>query len=310
MSSGTDPPIYVTGVIFDDNLSKFRDDLTLAECVSKWLDTMFSDVPFVISPLHKPTKGKEHIHCILELSPYQPLTYNDISATFKAYDLPRPELVRDIFGAELYLTHDTPQSRIAEKQIFTVKERAEMIFSKGYKLHKMTARDKADDISIVVSYICERLKQAVCSDNSYSTLDLYELIENPDFYCDLESALPFPLIVSKARNELRVHYRFYMQITKDFNARTATSNINNIEEEFFCNTVLNDFATSNRFDDIRNLHFACYANFPKYKKLVSSNQSYKCSFYSCLLTAITAFKGYSPYMKRLYSIFYSYVYRG
>lgn len=309
MSSGTDPPIYVTGVIFDDNLSKFRDELTLAQCVEKWLDTMFTDIPFVISPLHKPTNGKVHIHCILQLSPYQPLTYNDISATFKAYDLPRPELVRDIFGAELYLTHDTPQSRIAEKQIFTAKERAEMIFAKGYKLHKQTARDKADDISLVVSYICERLKAAVCSDNSYSTLDLYELIEKPDFYSDLESSLPYPLIVSKARNELRVHYRFYMQITKDFKNRAA-SHLATTEEEYFCDSLISDLVANSDINGIRILHYSCYAQFPKYKALLAKNSYGHYEFARNLRLAVNYFKSFPPDMKKLYSIFYEYVYKG
>lgn len=302
MSSGTDPPVYVAFEVFDDNLEKFRDDKTLSECVRDWLNLQFDSLPFVLSPLHKPKGSKEHIHGIIELSPYQPITFNKFADTFKVFNLPRPEICNNVCSMELYLTHDTPQSRIDEKQKFTVAERATMIFANGYKLHKQTARDKADDISLVVNYISDKLYDYINEHIYFDIDDLYSLVKSPKFYNGLETSLPVDLVISKGKNEVKTHFRFYLQLASDLKHKMSKNPVCT-EKEFFCDSVISNFLSGKQDFMLQRLHYACWSNFPKYRDLLSKNGFSHSSYGHNLRFAVSYFKSYDNDMTVIYNIF-------
>jgi len=303
MTSGTDPPIYVGFVVFDDNLSKFREvDMSLALTVEKWLKLQFDSLPFVISPLHTPKSGKSHIHGIIELSPFQPIDFISLSKTFKAFELPRPELINNIFSAENYLTHDTPQSRIEDKQIFTLAEKQTMIFANGYKMHKQTARSKADDISLVVSYITENLYIYIKSNPYFDIDDLYCQVRCPEFYNTLETSLPFDLVVSKGKNEIRTHYRFYLQIGSELKKKSVEKPLCSEMEKFMHLIISNALAEK---DDkiLHHIHYSIWCNMRQYRELLAHNGNSHALYARNLRLAVNYFKNNENDLKQLYRLF-------
>lgn len=303
MTSGTDPPIYVCFEVFDDNLEKFREYKTLSETVRDWLNLQFDNLPFVISPLHTPNTGKAHIHGIIELSPFQSVTYDVFSKTFKAFNLPRPELCNNVVSAELYLTHDTPQSRIDDKQRFSVAERQTMIFANGYKLHKQTARDKADDISIVINYVSSNLYDYIKKHIYFDIDDLYSLVSKPDFYSDLDTCLPFDLVVSKGKHEVKSNFRFYLQIGSDIRKKSIEKPLPS-EKENFCHFVISNAVMSKDDKLLRSLHYALWCNFSQYRSLMAKNGSSHASYGSNLRMAVNYFKNNDDDMNIVYNIFF------
>lgn len=302
MTSGTDPPIFICFEVFDDNLSESRGDNTLSECVTDWLNTMFPDMPFVLSPLHKPTTGKIHIHGIAELCACLPYTFIQFSDTFKAYNLPRPELCNSVCGAELYLTHDSTQSRIDYKQTFTVAERQTMVFANGYKLHKQTARDKADSISVVVSYVSDKLYSYIRDNPFCDTDDLFNLVRSPVFYSDLISDLPFDTIVSKGKNEVKVHSRFYMQLVSDIK-RKYGDKPEISEYEFFCDSIVSNCVQQSDNSTLQRIHYNIWVNYKPYRVMLANNAGGHYNYARNLRLAINYFKSNKTHMEKIYQFF-------
>lgn len=303
MTSGTDPPFYICFEVFDDNLQKFRDNKSLAQCVYDWLLIQYPHLPFVLSPLHTPENSKSHIHGIAEIHPVSGITFNDFSALFKAYDLPRPELCNNVISFELYLTHDTAQSRKEDKQRFSVADRQSMLYANGYKLHKQTARDKADSVSMVVMYVSDKLHQTL-GDNPFLDIDdLYSLVADPDFYSDLISDLPFDLIVSKGKNELKVHYRWYTDIASAKRKKHGSKPCYN-QQETFCLSIIQDCCDCGDMRLLRNIHYALWANFDPYRILLSNNGGGHNDFVKNLILAVNYFKSNNKHMQIVYNTFF------
>lgn len=301
MTSGRDPPIYICFECFDDNLQQF-DVVALAERVSQWLLKMFPELPFVISPLHKPTNSKAHVHGIAEISDRLPYTVKQFFDTFKAYKLPLPQICDSICGAELYLTHDSVQSRIDEKQTFTVAERQTMIFQNGYKLHKQTARDKADSVSVVVSYVSDKIYDYIRDNPFCDTDDLFCLVKTPEFYFELVSELPFSSIVSKGKNEVKVHSRFYMQIAADIKKKYGDKPVTS-EYEYFCDSVISNSLKENDVACLRQIHYNIWVNFSPYRQLLANNSCHHNNYARNLRLAVNYFKSNNEHMERIYKFF-------
>ena len=111
---------FITIEIFEDNLTTYKGD-TLSERVADWLRTsVLSREPVVLSPLHIPDDGrKPHVHIIVDVTNFEHREIDWFKAFCKSYKLPRPENVRNIYCMELYLTHDTAQAMLEEKQTFS-----------------------------------------------------------------------------------------------------------------------------------------------------------------------------------------------
>lgn len=215
MSKARYPPRFITGECFTDNLTQYGD--TIPERLTNWLaSSVISSEPVVISPLHTPDDGrKPHCHFIIDVTNCENRALPWFEGLFKSVSLPRPENVRNIISMELYLTHDTAQARKEDKQTFTPDERDTMVFLNGYAMHELTDRASREETTKLIGIISQKIEDYLENGGDLNTRAMARLLRNPDFYIDIDTPLCFDLLVAKARNELKVHYRYYLQYLED-----------------------------------------------------------------------------------------------
>lgn len=216
MPKSRNPPKFYTFEVFSTNLEQFGS--TLSERATNWLaQSVISDCPAVISPLHSPENGKEHVHVIVDLtnSDFREKGLEWFSGLCKQADLPRPETVKNVFSMELYLTHDTLQAQRDEKQRFTPEERETMVFLNGYVLHELTDKGGRAEVSKVISYISIKLLDMIDNGLPCNTRALTKAVRDPAFYDELDCSLSAVEIIGKGLHEIKTNFRFYMQYVAD-----------------------------------------------------------------------------------------------
>ena len=225
------PSRFITIEIFEDNLTSFKGD-TLSERVTDWLSTsVISREPVVISPLHTPDDGrKPHVHIVVDVTNFEHRSLDWFQGFCKSYSLPRPENVRNIYCMELYLTHDTAQARLEEKQTFSPAERDTMLFINGYTMHEQTDRAKREELSVVIAMISERIEDAIDNGVSSDNRSLSRMLRDPAFYSEIECAMPFDVLKAKARNELKTHWRYYQEYASDYKTDKERKEIKALEK--------------------------------------------------------------------------------
>lgn len=98
MPKTRNPPKFYTFEVTSTNLEQFGG--TLSERATNWLaQSVISDCPAVISPLHSPDNAKEHVHVIVDLtnSEFREKGLEWFTGLCKQADLPRPETVKTFF---------------------------------------------------------------------------------------------------------------------------------------------------------------------------------------------------------------------
>lgn len=216
MQKSRNPPKFYTFEVFDTNLEQFGG--ALSERATNWLaQSVISDCPAVISPLHSPENGKEHVHVIVDLtnSEFRDKGSDWFTGLCRQADLPRPETVKNVFSMELYLTHDTLQAQRDEKQRFTPEERETMVFLNGYTMHELTDKGGRSEVSKVISYISIKLLDLIDNGLPCNTRALTKAIRDPAFYDELDCSLSAVEIIGKGLHEIKTNFRYYMQYVAD-----------------------------------------------------------------------------------------------
>lgn len=242
-------------------------------------------IPYVISPLHIPKDRKPHYHIILDNTA---VTMPDsvISTICAILNTPNYsyQTVRNIRSAELYLRHETADS--AHKQQFTKNEL--VTCGNGYELHKATYQGSRDEKSELICNIADKLVE-VCSSVANLTLkDLWDMVKDSSFYENIETDLPFKKCVSIALNEIRVHYRFYLQFSEITN--TAYEKAQNTLDKQECADVKHTLLkyiqdTIENFDDstLGIILYDIYDNNRNYRQSIKDCGGFNGSARSVLL---------------------------
>ena len=211
------PPKFYTFEVTSTNLLDYGD--SIIDRATKWLqDCILSDCPAVISPLHTPENGsKPHVHIIVDVtnSDYRDNSLDWFVGLSKKYDLPRCEIVKNVYSMELYLTHDTLQAQKDEKQRFTPAERETMVFLNGYSMHELTDKGGRAEVSKVISYISIKLLDLIDAGLPCNTRALTKAVRDPAFYDELDCSLSAVEIIGKGLHEIKTNFRYYMQYVAD-----------------------------------------------------------------------------------------------
>lgn len=204
-------PRFVTFEVFEDNLDKYDGNTLLDKFYNWFKQSLICDCPLVTSPLHTPDNAKSHIHCIVDVTNTDKIRdFDYFTGYLKSLDFPRPEIVRNIYQMELYLTHDTVQSKLDNKQSFSADERATMRFYNDYALHVMTARHKAEQLSLLIAQISEYIEDYIYNNGVSDIFSISQELRKPEFYSSIDTNFNFDFVKAKARSEFKVHYRYYM----------------------------------------------------------------------------------------------------
>lgn len=231
MARSRNPPRFITGECFTDNLLHFGDNPS--ERVTNWLaQSVISELPYVISPLHTPNDGrKPHVHFILDVSNAEHRDLTWYKGLFKSVQLPFPEDVRNIFSMEHYLTHDTAQSRKEEKETFTSEQRDTMVYGNGYAMHELTDRSSREETTKYIGLISCKIEDYIDNGGKADNRSLARMLRDPDFYCDINVTMPLDMMIAKAKNELKTHYRYYLEYAKDYHSEKQMTEVKNLEEK-------------------------------------------------------------------------------
>lgn len=293
MSKARNPPTFIAGECFVDNLLPFGGEETpVVERLQAWVkQSLISECPIVVSPLHTPDTGKPHLHFIIDVSNFD---YRDIKwfeGLFKSVDLPRPETVRNIYNAEKYLTHDTLQAQREEKQRFTPDECDTMVYLNGYTMHELTDRSSRDEVSKIVYYIAMGLRKHIKEGGHVDTFTLTELVCDPEFYVNLDTSLPADIVIGKGFHEIKINYRYYVQYANDFKTSKDLEATKSLEKEAaearkeirkdnkeFCSYLLG-LLSCIPDNAVQRLFYECYGNDivfrGKVKEIGFSNLNYR-----------------------------------
>lgn len=203
--------------------------------------------PYVISPLHTPSERKAHYHIILDNTETD---FNDnflrcICSILKTPNTSYIE-IKSIRSAELYLKHETADS--ANKQQFKFSD--PLTFGFGYQLHQNTYVGKREEVQHLVTYISDKLVLYCRSVANVTFMDLWDLVKKPDFFEECDTFIPFKSCVSKALNEVKLHFRFYQSVNEQ--ASKMISDQLNALDQFECNEVSNSL-TDYLLDTLVNL---------------------------------------------------------
>lgn len=272
--------MHIAGIIFEDN--------NFEKCVDEFKKT---GVPFVVSPLHSPDKedSKCHYHIIHDVtcceSKYQ--SFDFWTDFYKSLDLARPEIVKNVRRAELYLTHSTFKSR--EKQQFTASEIDTMIFENGYAFSKPTYRQERKETSDIISYIRLKLLQMIEDGFKASAFSLSRAVRDPDFYNDLDVDVDFKTVVGKALNEILNHYKFYIEcsdeLIDEIERKKTKEEKQAIREDNtayggFLKSLLNDCSENQLY----RIMYGCYVNNKTFRQYVNDNGGVSAFNYKPLLS--------------------------
>ena len=118
--------------------------------------------------------------------------------------------------------------------------------------------------------------------------------------------MPFDLIVSKGKNELKVHYRWYTEIAsckrKKHGEKPSASQFDR-----FCDGVITDCVANGQDDVLRRIHYSLWGNFPPYRSFLEKHLSGHFSFGRNLRLAVNYFKNQPNDIEFIYRLFFEVV---
>lgn len=98
-----------------------------------------------------------------------------------------------------------------------------MLSINGYKLHTVTERRQREITSTIVRYVDNK----ICDlDHMPSLYELRCLVNNPDFYNDLDCDCTIELMMNKGNNCIKTYYNYYTRVLESkFASRLYTDDI-------------------------------------------------------------------------------------